>query len=438
MKTKLGALAYILLFPIVTLTAQSSDLPSSHPKVGQPMPDFVLKRVDYFSKTEATLEDFRGKWLFLDFWFPGCVSCIKAFPKVNQLQAAFKDEIQFVMVGLNSRMHRHVERVYEGLRKKMGLNLVVAYDSVLVETWQIYSMPHIIVVDPQGIVRYITSGVDLTSQKLERLLEGEHITLKPKDSDVTAGQMTKSLCLGGFDSASLYESHLMHWTGEEHYSAPIDFQVQKGSYFRAVKVPLVQLYNLAYVGKAVWDMDDSLYAKFYPKPILNLSDSSFFQYDYKADTGMYNYYLKPLDKASSKSQVMNALQKELRNIFGYDVYIQDVQIPIWKLVASSDARSRVRTKGGKYHYYESPSGFSVRNFPAERLLNLVVRYISNKYTIFVDETGLSGNIDLSVDALMTDWNDLCDGLRRNGFDLVRGFKEMKVLVINDPEVSRGN
>jgi hypothetical protein len=118
--------------------------------------------------------------------------------------------------------------------------------------------------------------------------------------------------------------------------------------------------------------------------------------------------------------------------------MQDVQIPIWKLVASSNVASQVGTKGGKYHYYESPSGFTVRNFPAERLLSLVVRYVSNKYTIFVDETGLSGNINLSVDALMTDWDDLRSGLKRNGFDLVRGFKQMKVLVINDPKLSRGN
>src|SRR5690606_26444 len=97
----------------------------------------------------------------------------------------------------------------------------------------------------------------------------------------------------------------------------------------------------------------------------------------------------------SKSQVMAALQEELHDIFGYDVHMQDVQIPIWKLVASSNVASQVGTKGGKYHYYESPSGFTVRNFPAERLLNLVVRYVSNKYTIFVDETGLSGNINLS-------------------------------------------
>jgi hypothetical protein len=170
-----------------------------------------------------------------------------------------------------------------------------------------------------------------------------------------------------------------------------------------------------------------------------MSDSSFFQYDYKADTGLYNYYLKPLGKTSNVSEVMKALQQELHDIFGYDVELKDVSVPVWKLIVTSSAvPSKVRSDDGGYYYYESPTGFTVRNFPAEKLLRLVVRYISNKYTIFVDETGLAGNIDLEVDALMTDWDELRKGLRGKGFDLIRGTRTMKVLVISDRKISKGS
>lgn len=438
MKAKIGALVCILLIPLIIARGQSYGLTASHPRVGEPMPHFVLNRVDYFAKTQATPEDFRGKWLFLDFWFPGCVTCIKAFPKVNQLQARFKDEIQFVMVGLNSRLHRHVERVYEGMRKKMDLNLVVAYDSILAETWGIHSMPHIIIVDPQGIVRFITSGSDLTNEKLEGLLKGEDISLKPKDTGVEDDRAGTNVNLRASDSLSLYVSRLTPWTGQDGNAASVDFQIEKGSSFRATKVPLIELYHFAYFGKGIWSIHDSLYTMYYPKPILRVSDSSFFQFDYQKDTGMYDYYLKPLGKISSRLEVMKALQEELHDIFGYNVEMKNVQIPVWKLVAKSNVQSKLSTKGGKYYYYESPSGFIVKNFPATRLLGLIVRYISNKYTIFIDETRLTGNIDLEIDTLMTNWDELRKGLRRNGLDLIPGVRTMKVLAISDPELSQRN
>src|SRR5690606_31255622 len=149
--------------------------------------------------------------------------------------------------------------------------------------------------------------------------------------------------------------------------------------------------------------------------------------------------LKPLGKTSNVSEVMKALQQELHDIFGYDVELKDVSVPVWKLIVTSSAvPSKVRSDDGGYYYYESPTGFTVRNFPAEKLLRLVVRYISNKYTIFVDETGLAGNIDLEVDALMTDWDELRKGLRGKGFDLIRGTRTMKVLVISDRKISKGS
>src|SRR6186997_2923804 len=39
------------------------------PVVGEAMPEFLLRNVEYYSKSEVTLDDFKGKWLMLDFWY---------------------------------------------------------------------------------------------------------------------------------------------------------------------------------------------------------------------------------------------------------------------------------------------------------------------------------------------------------------------------------
>ncbi len=73
--------------------------------------------------------------------------------------------------------------MFEKLRVKKGLNISSAYDSVLEKRWDIQSMPHIVIVDPEGIVRYITSGADMDQQKIQALMEVErHVSLHQKDA----------------------------------------------------------------------------------------------------------------------------------------------------------------------------------------------------------------------------------------------------------------
>ena len=47
----------------------------------------------------------------------------------------------------------------------------------------------------------------------------------------------------------------------------------------------------------------------------------------------------------------------------------------------------------------------------------------------LNETGIQGNIDITMDALLTDRNQVIRELRKNGLDLVKGTRVMKVLVI---------
>ncbi|MBA4053753.1 MAG: hypothetical protein C0490_03490, partial [Marivirga sp.] len=124
---------------------------NAKPQIGKPLPHFELNHVTHSKKTKVASEEFQGKWLFLDFWFPACIACIKSFPKINALQAKFKDQIQFILVGLNYERYQGIESIYEKLRAKQDLDLVAAYDTTLAVRWEIYSMPHIIVVDPSGI-----------------------------------------------------------------------------------------------------------------------------------------------------------------------------------------------------------------------------------------------------------------------------------------------
>jgi len=67
-------------------------------EVGKPCPDFTFSNVANSQKHELNFNDFRGKWLVLDFWHKGCSACIGSFSKHNKEQIEFKDNIQFLLV----------------------------------------------------------------------------------------------------------------------------------------------------------------------------------------------------------------------------------------------------------------------------------------------------------------------------------------------------
>lgn len=52
---------------------------------------------------------------------------------------------------------------------------------------------------------------------------------------------------------------------------------------------------------------------------------------------------------------------------------------------------------------------------------------------FVDETGITENVDFSIAADMTDLADIKKQLNKMGLDFVKGTKKMKVIVISDPK-----
>jgi hypothetical protein len=82
MKKVLFGLMALIGFSCV-INAQGNDEAKCYPEVGKPCPDFTLHNIEYYSKKEASVKDFRGKWLILDFWNKGCGACIASFPKIN-------------------------------------------------------------------------------------------------------------------------------------------------------------------------------------------------------------------------------------------------------------------------------------------------------------------------------------------------------------------
>src|SRR5690606_15334260 len=59
-----------------------------------PFNELVLNNGDTIN-----LSELKGKVVLLDFWYRGCLPCIKAIPELNELQKEFEDDL--VVIGVN-------------------------------------------------------------------------------------------------------------------------------------------------------------------------------------------------------------------------------------------------------------------------------------------------------------------------------------------------
>jgi thiol-disulfide isomerase/thioredoxin len=429
---------------------------SKKPEVGYACPDFGLTRVTHYSKKQVSLADFRGKWLFLDFWFTGCTSCINSLPKISQLQEQFQDKIQFLLIGINDRKNNsNIELLFEKLAKKQQLNIASAYDSILAAQWEIYTMPHIVIIDPQGIVKHITNGRDMNYAKIKDLVEGKTVSFQAKDiirSDFGADDHTLSKRSG--DETLIYRSVLTRWNGEKQNSGyPIDAFVlnypQNLDILRqgwsVAMIPLYGLYNYAYLGRWIWTSNNpDYYGNVYHKPILQMQDSSLFIYDYQFELGKgtYNYNLTLPPEKVTKEYLMQEIQTNLKSAFGYEVSIEMRLMPVWNLVVSAGHEKKLITKGGhpdngvidsKTGNRKSiAAGFRIQNQSVPFFLSLLTHIIGEKdLTPFLDKTGINSNIDIEIEADLTSFEDIRKSLHRYGLDLVKGVKEMKIIIIRD-------
>lgn len=408
---------------------------SEHPKVGDRMPDFVIDDIYQYEKDRLRPSDFRGKWLFLVFWYRGCSNSISDMPKLNEWQREFRSDLQIVLIGnaTERAFGKGIKPLYDRLSKKQQLDLVSVFDSTIVTKWEIYGYPHIIVVDPTGIIKAITAGFDLTTEKIRALLKGEEVSIQQKgtlpvfNSDDTRWK----------DPNLVHRSILSKWNGEsQHVPAEPGTRLEDGRIrFYITQVPLVALYNIAYFGRWNWFWRDSIYEKVYPWPVIEVDDSSRFEYDFTTGKGIYNFEM--VSTPGVNADPTDLLRRELYARFGYETSIEERIMPVWKLKLLPDAGVILKTKGGRPGYLIDSggdggvAGFAWNNFPFNHFVETLAHFWVKDRIPLINDTGIDYNIDISFDALMTDREQVLRELHKIGLDLVLEGKAMQVLVIRD-------
>jgi thiol-disulfide isomerase/thioredoxin len=134
------------------------------------VPDFDLAQRSFTNKTS----DYKGKWLYLDFWASWCAPCRQSFPWMNEMQHKYAGQnIEILAVNVDAKKE-DAERFLLQNSTQFG----IAYDpkGTSAKLMGLKSMPTSFLIDPNGKVKLIHIGFrneerDSLEKQLKNLAE---------------------------------------------------------------------------------------------------------------------------------------------------------------------------------------------------------------------------------------------------------------------------
>ncbi|WP_299185810.1 TlpA disulfide reductase family protein [uncultured Aquimarina sp.] len=140
---------FFLFVSYISVNAQRKDIEVD---IGDSFPAFELKNLN--NKT-VTLEDLKGKVIFLNTWFNGCKPCVEEMPELNKLSNKYKDRVLFLSMTLDNK-----EETKEFLKTHpYNFEHLVDAESFLKDVLGSKAYPRNIIIDRNGKIQFITYGL---------------------------------------------------------------------------------------------------------------------------------------------------------------------------------------------------------------------------------------------------------------------------------------
>lgn len=140
-------------------------------KVGELMPDLLVKNVINHPEGEIQLSDYQGKLLILDFWATWCAPCVKGFPKMDSLRREFEGKLEILPVTYQDQ--EEVDKLFSRLKVLKDIEMPMAIsDNTLRQLFPHRTLPHYVWIDPEGKVMAFTSKESVVRDSIRQVLEG--------------------------------------------------------------------------------------------------------------------------------------------------------------------------------------------------------------------------------------------------------------------------
>ena len=131
--------------------------------LGQKAPRFESE------KWVTAVPDCKGKFVLIDFWATWCGPCREAIPELNTLHKKFGGKL--IVIGLSDESEAAVKKM---TTPKMDYFIAIDTQARMKKAVGVEGIPHVIIIDPQGIVRWegfpLMEGFELTEKVVADIL----------------------------------------------------------------------------------------------------------------------------------------------------------------------------------------------------------------------------------------------------------------------------
>ncbi|HEU5054504.1 MAG TPA: TlpA disulfide reductase family protein [Hanamia sp.] len=289
----------IFLWPLVSSGQKIKPM-----AIGDKVPDVCFENLFNYNNASVQLSTLGNKLVLLDFMTTGCVSCIRALPRLDSLQRKYKDGLQVFLVTPES-----AESVKNFLKRKYmaGMELpVMAADTTLSQLFPHTYISHEVLIKNQKVLA-ITYPEYIVEKNVKAIIQNLQVNL-PIKRDITAFQ---------YDQPFLHINELvvpaLSYPTSISYSAVTAYMDNVPSRYKEVKDSLRKVISISMINLPLID----LYRKAFSVPHLApafilLSTHNRERFIYSKQLGYYKEWLQkntfcyqgvfPMNRPSSSIQ----------------------------------------------------------------------------------------------------------------------------------------
>ena len=137
--------------------------------------NFILKRLD---GNEVSLQDYRGKIVFLNFWATWCLPCLVEMPSMEKLYNEFKDK-GFTILAIDMQEDADSVSVFKE-KYKLNFPILLDSDGSVGQFYGVRSIPTTYLVDREGYLIGSAIGARDWASKSAFLLINKLLKVSPK------------------------------------------------------------------------------------------------------------------------------------------------------------------------------------------------------------------------------------------------------------------
>src|SRR6218665_277984 len=392
----------ITMLTTVSLFSYSNFCNGQELHIGSQVPDFSSSSVINHTSSRLSLSEIKKKWILLDFWSTTCPSCVASFEKIDKLQEKFDNDLQVVFINRETQA-----ATVDFFKRKMKLKKArvpyITEDSIFKEAFPHSFSPYYVLLDSSRRVVAFPDHAYISNDPVENLV---------KNNSVNFGQSTipvkikdhQSL-LSVLDSSSFFKAKAyfiltkgIAGLATYGYDDPTIKGVQNR--FTLAGVPLQTIFTVTMTEllKMKFTRNAFVFESRQKDSVMAPTDPMQYAEWLKDNAYAVDIVVNPQDAPN----IMQILKYDLEQYFKFSIVIEKRMVQCFVLKRLSGTKD-LTTAGGKpfagSKRVEGGYLWIMINKRFTAFSDLLRDYFDSLINTkpFVDETGITTNVDMTID-----------------------------------------